>query len=87
MMWHQEPIQVGGVRRSCPTCAVDRDFLVLCSGDWVWLRCRGGHEWPEPALDAAWYDRNSGPLQSSYPDQAAAFRAFGFDGSLAGIVL
>jgi len=78
MMRWQQPLVVGGEVRSCPGCGVYRDWIVFCmSDDSVWLRCRAGHETKESGLDAAWYNRNSGPVDRFHPTLEGGLRHLG----------
>ncbi|MGW1194476.1 hypothetical protein ACWD4B_01255 [Streptomyces sp. NPDC002536] len=62
MMRYDKPLVIDGEVRSCPQCGAYRDWILLSVHAEVWLRCRAGHETLEPRLDAAWYNRNSGPM-------------------------
>ncbi|GAA3899997.1 hypothetical protein GCM10023084_60600 [Streptomyces lacrimifluminis] len=63
MMRWEQPLVVDGEIRTCPGCGAYRDWIVFCMrDDSIWLRCRAGHETKEPGLDAASYNRNSGPV-------------------------
>ncbi|GAA3147146.1 hypothetical protein GCM10010521_37950 [Streptomyces rameus] len=67
MRWLQ-PLVVDGEVRTCPGCGAYRDWIVFCMrDDSVWLRCRAGHETKEPGLDAAWFNRHSGPVDWFHP--------------------
>ncbi|MDG4856713.1 hypothetical protein P8605_00770 [Streptomyces sp. T-3] len=61
MRWLQ-PLVIDDNVQECPQCGSYRDWIILSMrDDTVWLRCRAGHQTKEPRLDAAWYNRNSGP--------------------------
>ncbi|WP_446038032.1 hypothetical protein [Streptomyces sp. SID1121] len=60
MLWNK-PLVIDGEVRECSRCGAYRNWVILSTRDEVWLRCRAGHETREPALDTAWYNRNSGP--------------------------
>lgn len=78
MMRWKQPLVVGGEVRTCPGCGSYRDWIVLClCGDSVWLRCRAGHETKELGLDAAWYNRNSGPVDRFHPTLEEGLRYLG----------
>ncbi|MHC0429489.1 hypothetical protein ACX6XY_04760 [Streptomyces sp. O3] len=79
MPWVQ-PLVVNGEVRMCPQCGAYRDWIILCArDDSVWLRCRAGHETRELGLDAAWYNRNSGPVDRSHPTLEDGLRYLGHD--------
>ncbi|MFI0743297.1 hypothetical protein ACH4PU_35270 [Streptomyces sp. NPDC021100] len=67
MMPFDKPLVIDGEVRSCPQCGAYRDWVLLSVRDEVWLRCRAGHETFEPRLDAAWYNRHSGPMDRWHP--------------------
>ncbi|MET9479946.1 hypothetical protein [Streptomyces sp. NPDC006638] len=68
MMRWQQPLVIDGEVRTCPGCGAYRDWIIFCMrDDSVWLRCRVGHETKEPRLNAAWYNRNSGPVDHWHP--------------------
>lgn len=78
MMRWQQPLVVEGEVRTCPACGAYRDWIVLClRDDSVWLRCRAGHETKEPGLDAAWYNRHSGPVDRFHPTLEEGLRHLG----------
>ncbi|MCY0931512.1 hypothetical protein OTB20_36085 [Streptomyces sp. H27-H1] len=87
MMRYWAPLTVDGVVVSCSECGVYRDWLVLSSGDKVWVRCRSGHDTPVPGLDAAWYERTAGPVEGLYTSRESGETAFGYDGTFAGVIL
>ncbi|MFR9725065.1 hypothetical protein ACL02R_17125 [Streptomyces sp. MS19] len=60
MRW-DTPLVINSDIRACPQCGSYRNWVVISMRDGVWLRCPAGHETPEPALDAAWFNQNSGP--------------------------
>ncbi|WP_260475335.1 MULTISPECIES: hypothetical protein [unclassified Streptomyces] len=64
MMRWDKPLVVEGEVRTCPECGAYRAWVVFLMRESIWLRCPAGHETLEPRLDAAWYNRNSGPLTS-----------------------
>ncbi|MET9964908.1 hypothetical protein ABZZ80_03020 [Streptomyces sp. NPDC006356] len=77
MRWLQ-PLIIGGEVRTCPGCGAYRDWIVFCMrDDSVWLRCRSGHETKEHGLDAAWYNRNSGPVDRFHPTLEEGLRHLG----------
>ncbi|KUN95265.1 hypothetical protein AQJ67_35200 [Streptomyces caeruleatus] len=77
MRWLQ-PLVIGGEVRTCPGCGAYRDWIVFCMrDDSIWLRCRAGHDTKEPGLDAAWYNRNSGPVDRFHPTPEEGLRHLG----------
>ncbi|MEV7889457.1 hypothetical protein ACWD3I_45815 [Streptomyces sp. NPDC002817] len=77
MRWDQ-PLVIGGEVRECHTCGAYRNWVVLClRDDSVWLRCRAGHTAREPELDAAWYNRHSGPADHWHPALEDGLRHLG----------
>ncbi|MEC4019693.1 hypothetical protein [Streptomyces sp. H27-D2] len=77
MMRYDEPLVVAGEVRTCPQCAAYRTWVVCIMRENVWLRCPQGHETYEPQLDAAWYNRNSGPLTSLHNTLGDGLKALG----------
>ncbi|AXG80818.1 hypothetical protein [Streptomyces paludis] len=65
MVWKQ-PLILDGEMAACAVCGAYRDWLVLSTRGQIWLRCRAGHEQQETRLDAAWYNRNSGPTDATH---------------------
>jgi hypothetical protein len=77
MRWLQ-PLVVDGEVRTCPECGAYRDWIVFCMrDDSIWLRCRAGHETQEPGLDAAWFNRHSGPVDQFHPTLEEGLRHLG----------
>ncbi|MFF9806476.1 hypothetical protein ACF1G5_15300 [Streptomyces coeruleorubidus] len=77
MPWDQ-PLVIDGEVRECPECGAYRNWVVLCMrDDSVWLRCRAGHTAREPGLDAAWYNRHSGPADHWHPTLEDGLRHLG----------
>lgn len=78
MMRWMQPLIIDGEVHVCPTCGLYRDWIVFCMRhDSVWLRCRAGHQVQEPRLDAAWYNRNSGPVDHWHPTFEDGLRHLG----------
>ncbi|WUT18453.1 hypothetical protein OG506_10865 [Streptomyces sp. NBC_00696] len=78
MMRWEQPLVIGGEVRTCAECGVYRDWIVFCMRDnSIWLRCRAGHEAKEPGLDAAWYNRNSGPVDRFHATLEEGLRHLG----------
>jgi hypothetical protein len=78
MMRWLPPLIIEDEVRTCPGCGAYRDWIVFCMrDDSVWLRCRSGHETKEPGLDAAWYNRNSGPVDHWHPTLEDGLRHLG----------
>ncbi|MFE4664579.1 hypothetical protein ACFRI7_32270 [Streptomyces sp. NPDC056716] len=71
MMPWPGPLVADGEVLTCRQCGTYRDWIVLSQHGTVWVRCRAGHETHETRLDAAWFNRHSGPMQhhhASYED-------------------
>lgn len=78
MMRWEQPLVIDCEVRTCPACGSYRDWIVFClRDDSVWLRCRAGHETRESGLDAAWYNRNSGPVDRFHPTLEDGLRHLG----------
>nr|WP_260611814.1 hypothetical protein [Streptomyces sp. WAC04770] len=78
MMPYNQPLVLNGEIRSCPTCGAYRDWIIFAMrDDSVWLRCRAGHETPENGLDAAWVNRNSGPVDKVHSTLDEGLRHLG----------
>ncbi|MDX3841242.1 hypothetical protein [Streptomyces europaeiscabiei] len=78
MMRWEQPLVIDGEIRTCHECGVYRDWIVFCMrDDSVWLHCRAGHEAREPRLDAAWYNRNSSPVDQWHPTLEDGLRHLG----------
>ncbi|GGZ85526.1 hypothetical protein GCM10010344_61200 [Streptomyces bluensis] len=78
MMRWQQPLVIGGEVRTCPGCGMYRDWIIFClRDDSIWLRCRAGHETKEPGLDAAWFNRHSGPVDRFHPTLEEGLRHLG----------
>lgn len=59
-------------------CGAYRGWIVFCMRDNpARPRCRAGHETQEPGLDAAWYDRYSGPVDRFRPTLEEGLRYLG----------
>ncbi|MEU6964328.1 hypothetical protein [Streptomyces chrestomyceticus] len=65
MPWAQ-PIVLDGEMVACTGCGAYRDWLVLSTRDQIWLRCRAGHQQPEPRLNTAWYNQHAGPADATH---------------------
>ncbi|MEE4543986.1 hypothetical protein V2S66_18670 [Streptomyces sp. V4-01] len=85
MMRFAGSLEIDGTVRTCPQCGVDRDWLVLCSGLHIWLRCRSAHETYEPALNSTWYDGICGPIGGTFSTKDEGVTKEGFDGTFSGI--
>ncbi|MBK6016810.1 hypothetical protein [Streptomyces sp. MBT53] len=78
MMRWMQPLVIDGEVHACATCGLYRDWIVFClRDDSVWLRCRSGHQVQEPRPDAAWYNRNSGPVDHWHPTLEDGLRHLG----------
>ncbi|MFP8903884.1 hypothetical protein [Streptomyces atacamensis] len=60
------PIVLDGEVVACADCGAYRDWLILSTGDQIWLRCRAGHQQHEARLDTAWYNRHAGPADAHH---------------------
>ncbi|MFZ3470310.1 hypothetical protein ACODT4_14760 [Streptomyces sp. 2.9] len=87
MMRYWAPLSVDGEVFCCNECGAYRDWLVLNSGDRVWVRCRSGHEALVPGLDGDWYAQNSGPIEGVFGSREEGLASFGYDGTFAGAIL
>ncbi|MFJ9616173.1 hypothetical protein [Streptomyces noursei] len=67
MIRYHRPLVVDGEVLTCPQCGAYRDWVLVSIRGQVWLRCRAGHETLEPRLNAAWCNRNSGPMDQWHP--------------------
>ncbi|MFC1420010.1 hypothetical protein [Streptacidiphilus cavernicola] len=61
------------------------DWLLLETLRRVFVRCRCGHEWEEPELDAEFFDANFAYPDRTWPDTDEALKALGYTGEFAGI--
>lgn len=86
MMEFPWPLEIDGTIRTCPVCGVDRDWLVLCIGSDIWLRCRSAHETREPALNSAWFHQVCGPIEDLHRSKDEGIAKMGFDGVFSGII-
>jgi hypothetical protein len=86
MMTFPWPLEIDGTVRACPVCEVDRDWLILCVGSDIWLRCRSGHETREPALNNAWFHQICGPVEELHQSKNEGVTKMGFDGTFSGII-
>ncbi|CQR61805.1 Hypothetical Protein SCAB [Streptomyces leeuwenhoekii] len=66
MMPWLRPLVLDGEIVTCTVCGTYRDWVIVSTRDEIWLRCRAGHEQQERRLDAAWYNRHSGPVDSTH---------------------
>ncbi|MFI1060477.1 hypothetical protein ACH4TC_01125 [Streptomyces spororaveus] len=66
LMPHDTPLVLDGEVRACSECGAYRKWIVASTNDGVWLRCPAGHEQVEPRLDAAWFNRTSGPIAEQH---------------------
>jgi hypothetical protein len=74
---HDKPLVIDGEVRACPQCGSYRPWVVYITGEDVWLRCPGGHDTYEPRLDAAWFNRNSGPVRGLHASLEDSIKALG----------
>ncbi|WP_344576626.1 hypothetical protein [Streptomyces lunalinharesii] len=85
---HPEEIIITGITVMCPQCGARRDWMVICDGNEISLRCRCSHQWVERELTRADYLSMIGEgIVQDHPSLESAARAEGFDGTLAGTYL
>ncbi|KUO22164.1 hypothetical protein [Streptomyces dysideae] len=78
MMRWMPPLVIDGEVHACPQCGTYRDWIVFnMNDDSVWLRCTAGHQVMEPRLDAAWFNRNCGPVDHWHPTLEDGLRHLG----------
>ncbi|MEV2258546.1 hypothetical protein AB0J13_07775 [Streptomyces anulatus] len=65
MPWLQ-PLVLDDDMVMCSACGAYRDWLVISTQDRILLRCRAGHQQPEPRLDTAWYNRHARPSDATH---------------------
>lgn len=66
MMPWLRPLVLDGEVVTCAECGAYRDWIIISTQDEIWLRCRAGHQHQERRLDAAWYNRNSAPVDATH---------------------
>lgn len=76
MPYHQ-PLIIDHEVRACAQCGSYRKWVVISTADEIWLHCPNGHYNHEPALDAAWYNRTSGPVTKSHTTLEDALKDLG----------
>lgn len=84
---HPEEIVITGLPVMCPRCGARRDWMVICDGNEISLRCRCAHQWIERELTRADYEAVIDIGGQDYPSLEAAAQAAGYDGTLAGAYL
>ncbi|MCZ4103415.1 hypothetical protein [Streptomyces sp. H39-C1] len=62
----QQPLVFDGELVACAECGVYRGWVILSTRDQIWLRCPAGHQQLETRLDTAWYNRHTGPADSTH---------------------
>ncbi|MFE9801556.1 hypothetical protein ACFYP6_22265 [Streptomyces goshikiensis] len=77
LMPHDTPLVLDGEVRACSECGAYRNWIVASTNDGVWLRCPAGHEQVEPRLDAAWFNRTSGPITEQHATYEECLRFLG----------
>ena len=85
MVQHAEELNPRGFLITCPSCRAERDWLLLETLRRVFVRCRCGHEWEEPDLDAEYFDDNFAYADRTWPNVDDAVEALGYTGEFAGI--
>ncbi|MFD8703761.1 hypothetical protein ACFV1W_14235 [Kitasatospora sp. NPDC059648] len=81
---HPAELNPRGITITCTGCGARRDWLLLAVRDQIFVRCRCAHEWPEPDLTRADFDRHYVEPEHEWDDFDTAMRALAFDGLLAG---
>ncbi|MGP3775443.1 hypothetical protein ACTWJ8_31945 [Streptomyces sp. SDT5-1] len=84
---HPEEIHITGILVMCANCGARRDWMVICDGSTIRIRCRCAHEWVEPELSRADYESMIEAGGRDHPSLEAAAHAMGYDGALAGTYL
>ncbi|MFG2978855.1 hypothetical protein ACGFYY_38440 [Streptomyces sp. NPDC048331] len=77
LMAHDSPLVLDGEVRVCSDCGAYRKWIVVSTNDGLWLRCSAGHEQVEPRLDAAWFNRTSGPYTGQHSTYEECLRFLG----------
>lgn len=73
----QQPLVFDGELVACAVCGVYRGWLILSTRDQIWLRCPAGHQQRETRLDTAWYNRHTGPADSTHATFEECLRHLG----------
>ncbi|MDF3291902.1 hypothetical protein [Streptomyces silvisoli] len=84
---HPHELTITGIIVMCPACGARRDWLIICDGSRVSIRCRCAHQWAEPEISHADFDAMISGPGTNYTNFTAAVRATGYDGTLAGTYL
>ncbi|OIV37376.1 hypothetical protein BIV57_11350 [Mangrovactinospora gilvigrisea] len=71
----------------CGECEARRDWLVLRFREWIYVRCRCGHEWHEPRLSPFDIITQCKSPERDWSDADSTDRALGFDGLFHGSYL
>ncbi|MFJ7589520.1 hypothetical protein ACIQZO_19490 [Streptomyces sp. NPDC097617] len=77
LMTHDLPLVLDGEVRACSECSSYRKWIVASTPTGVWLRCPAGHQQVEPRLDAAWFNRTSGPITAQHASYEECLRFLG----------
>lgn len=77
LMAHDSPLVLDGEVRACCDCGAYRKWVIASTKEGVWLRCPAGHEQVEPRLDAAWFNRTSGPFTGQHTTYDECLRFLG----------
>ncbi|WP_367834702.1 hypothetical protein [Streptomyces rochei] len=72
MMPWKQPLVLDGEVATCIECGAYRDWPFLSTRGEIWLRCRADHQQLETRIDTAWYDRHSGPADSTHAPPSPA---------------
>ncbi|MFM9371873.1 hypothetical protein [Streptomyces sp. Da 82-17] len=82
---HPEEIRITGMLVMCPSCGARRDWMVICDGNEISIRCRCAHQWSERELTRADYEAMIDVVGGrDHPSLEAGAQATGYDGTLAG---
>lgn len=84
---HPEEITITGITVMCPQCSARRDWMVICDGNEISIRCRCAHQWIERELTRADYLAMIDTGGQDYRSLKDATQATGHDGTFAGAYL
>lgn len=84
---HPEAIVITGILVMCPQCGARRDWMVICDGNEISIRCRCAHQWIERELTRADYEAMIDVGGQDYPSLEDAAQATGYDGTFVGVYL
>ncbi|MGW1281732.1 hypothetical protein ACWD4V_32870 [Streptomyces tsukubensis] len=85
---HPEELFITGLVVICPNCSARRDWMILCDGNQIDIRCRCAHQWHEPELTRADFEAMVDVVPGTlYPSLEDVARATGYDGTFTGMYL